>query len=99
MLLVMLFRIVSMLHHRYRRYLQSTRLRQLDALDYRGGRRRADYHHGGDVPDRPTKFRSMQALIDKLSLVMREQLTGLMVIRAFNAQKHEEARFDKANQT
>jgi len=44
------------------------------------------------------KFRSMQALIDKLSLVMREQLTGLMVIRAFNAQKHEEARFDKANQ-
>ncbi len=44
------------------------------------------------------KFRSMQALIDKLSLVMREHLTGLMVIRAFNAQKHEEARFDKANQ-
>jgi len=44
------------------------------------------------------KFRSMQALIDKLSLVMREQLTGLMVIRAFKAQKHEEARFDKANQ-
>ena len=44
------------------------------------------------------KFRSMQSLIDKLSLVMREHLTGLMVIRAFNAQKHEEARFDKANQ-
>ena len=44
------------------------------------------------------KFQSMQKLIDKLSLVMREHLTGLMVIRAFNAQKHEEARFDKANQ-
>ena len=44
------------------------------------------------------KFRSMQKLIDKLSLVMREHLTGLMVIRAFNAQRHEEERFDKANQ-
>jgi ATP-binding cassette, subfamily B, multidrug efflux pump len=43
------------------------------------------------------KFKSMQKLIDKLSLVMRETLTGLMVIRAFNAQKHEEERFDKAN--
>ena len=32
------------------------------------------------------KFQSMQKLIDKLSLVMREHLTGLMVIRAFNAQ-------------
>ena len=44
------------------------------------------------------KFQSMQKLLDKLSLVMREHLTGLMVIRAFNAQKHEEERFDKANQ-
>ena len=44
------------------------------------------------------KFQSMQKLIDKLSLVMREHLTGLMVIRAFNAQEHEEKRFDKANQ-
>ena len=44
------------------------------------------------------KFQSMQKLIDKLSLVMREHLTGLMVIRAFNAQQHEEERFDKANQ-
>ena len=44
------------------------------------------------------KFQSMQTLIDKLSLVMREHLTGLMVIRAFNAQQHEEARFEKANQ-
>jgi ATP-binding cassette subfamily B protein len=44
------------------------------------------------------KFKIMQALIDKLNLVMREILTGLMVIRAFNTQKHEEERFDKANQ-
>ena len=44
------------------------------------------------------KFRSMQKLIDKLNLVTREILTGLMVIRAFNTQKHEEERFDKANQ-
>ena len=44
------------------------------------------------------KFKVMQKLIDKLNLVMREILTGLMVIRAFNTQKHEEERFDKANQ-
>jgi ATP-binding cassette subfamily B protein len=44
------------------------------------------------------KFKAMQTLIDKLNLVMREILTGLMVIRAFNTQKHEEERFDKANQ-
>ncbi len=44
------------------------------------------------------KFQSMQKLIDKLNLVMREKLSGLMVIRAFNTQKHEEQRFDAANQ-
>jgi ATP-binding cassette, subfamily B, multidrug efflux pump len=44
------------------------------------------------------KFKSMQKLIDKLNLVTREILTGLMVIRAFNKQKHEEGRFDLANQ-
>jgi ATP-binding cassette subfamily B protein len=44
------------------------------------------------------KFKSMQKLIDKLNLVTREILTGLMVIRAFNKQKHEEERFDVANQ-
>jgi ATP-binding cassette subfamily B protein len=43
------------------------------------------------------KFQSMQKLIDKLNLVMRETLAGLMVIRAFNAQKYEEGRFDAAN--
>ena len=43
------------------------------------------------------KFQSMQKLIDKLNLVMRETLAGLMVIRAFNTQKYEEGRFDAAN--
>lgn len=43
------------------------------------------------------KFESMQKLVDKLNLVTREILTGLMVIRAFNTQKHEEGKFDVAN--
>lgn len=43
------------------------------------------------------KFRMMQHLVDKLNLVSRELLTGVMPIRAFGRQKHEEARFDRAN--
>jgi ATP-binding cassette subfamily B multidrug efflux pump len=43
------------------------------------------------------KFKALQKLVDKLNLVMREILTGLMVIRAFNTQKHEEKKFDVAN--
>ncbi|BBE31548.1 ABC transporter [Tepiditoga spiralis] len=43
------------------------------------------------------KFKIVQKLIDKLNLVARENLSGLMVIRAFNTQKFEEKRFDKAN--
>ncbi len=43
------------------------------------------------------KFRSIQKLIDKLGLRMRETLTGLMVIRAFNTEKYEEQKFDAAN--
>jgi len=43
------------------------------------------------------KFKSIQALIDRLNLVMRENLTGMMVVRAFNRQAFEEARFDRAN--
>lgn len=43
------------------------------------------------------KFRVMQQLIDKLNLVARENLSGMMVIRAFNMQAFEEKRFDKAN--
>lgn len=44
------------------------------------------------------KFKSIQGLIDRLNLVMRENLSGMMVIRAFNKQQFEENRFDKANQ-
>lgn len=43
------------------------------------------------------KFRIMQKLIDRLNLVARENLSGMMVIRAFNMQPFEENRFDKAN--
>jgi ATP-binding cassette subfamily B multidrug efflux pump len=43
------------------------------------------------------KFKIIQKLIDKLNLVTRENLSGMMVIRAFNNQKFEEKRFDKAN--
>ena len=43
------------------------------------------------------KFKCVQKLIDRLNLVTREILTGLPVIRAFAKEKHEEARFDKAN--
>ena len=43
------------------------------------------------------KFKTIQKLIDKLNLVTRESLTGMLVIRAFNTQKYEEVKFDKAN--
>jgi ATP-binding cassette, subfamily B, multidrug efflux pump len=43
------------------------------------------------------KFRLMQKLIDRLNLVARENLSGLLVIRAFNMEAFEEDRFDKAN--
>jgi ATP-binding cassette subfamily B protein len=43
------------------------------------------------------KFRIMQRLIDRLNLVTRENLSGMMVIRAFNRQDFEEQRFDRAN--
>jgi len=39
----------------------------------------------------------MQTLVDKLNLISRENLEGMLVIRAFNTQKFEEARFDGAN--
>lgn len=44
------------------------------------------------------KFQIMQKLVDRLNLVTREILTGLSVIRAFSTEKHEEKRFDAANQ-
>jgi ATP-binding cassette subfamily B protein len=43
------------------------------------------------------KFKIMQKLTDRLNLVARESLTGMLVIRAFNMEKYEENRFDKAN--
>ena len=43
------------------------------------------------------KFKIIQKLIDRLNLVVRENLSGMMVIRAFNTQKYEEKRFEKAN--
>ena len=43
------------------------------------------------------KFKKLQELVDKLNLVSREMLTGIPVIRAFNTEKKEEARFEKAN--
>ncbi|WP_291562501.1 MULTISPECIES: ABC transporter ATP-binding protein [unclassified Clostridium] len=42
-------------------------------------------------------FKMMQLKIDKLNLVLRENLTGIRVIRAFNRIDHEKKRFDKAN--
>jgi ATP-binding cassette subfamily B protein len=43
------------------------------------------------------KFKIVQSLIDRLNLVTRENLSGMMVIRAFNKQQFETGRFDKAN--
>ncbi|MFA5536735.1 MAG: ABC transporter ATP-binding protein [Bacillota bacterium] len=43
------------------------------------------------------RFKRVQKLIDKVNLVMREILNGLLVIRAFNTQRFEEKRFDLAN--
>lgn len=44
------------------------------------------------------KVKIMQKLVDKLNLVSTENLSGLMVIRAFTTQKYEKDRFDKVNQ-
>ncbi|MBQ3394545.1 MAG: ABC transporter ATP-binding protein [Oscillospiraceae bacterium] len=43
------------------------------------------------------RFNRMQELVDRLNLVARESLSGLMVVRAFSTQKYEEERFNKAN--
>ena len=43
------------------------------------------------------KFKVIQQLIDRLNLVLRENLSGMLVVRAFNKQRYEENRFDKAN--
>jgi len=42
-------------------------------------------------------FKAMQKKVDKINLVVREGLTGIRVIRAFNRIDHEKARFNEAN--
>jgi len=42
-------------------------------------------------------FKMIQKKIDRINLVLREKLTGIRVIRAFDMEKHEMARFDEAN--
>ena len=43
------------------------------------------------------KFKIVQKLVDKLNLVTRESLTGMLVIRAFSNQNIEEKKFDETN--
>lgn len=43
------------------------------------------------------RFKKLQVLIDRMNLVTRELLTGIMVTRAFSREEHEEERFEKAN--
>jgi ATP-binding cassette, subfamily B, multidrug efflux pump len=43
------------------------------------------------------KFKMLQKLIDRINLITREGLNGLLVIRAFRTEKHETQRFDGAN--
>lgn len=43
------------------------------------------------------KFKGVQKLVDRLNLVTRESLTGMLVIRAFSTQKYEEEKFEVAN--
>ena len=43
------------------------------------------------------RFKKIQGLIDRLNLIVREQLSGMLVIRAFNTEKFEEKRFEEAN--
>lgn len=43
------------------------------------------------------RFKIVQKLIDKLNGIARENLTGIRVVRAFNAEDYQEEKFDKAN--
>ena len=43
------------------------------------------------------KFKAIQRLTDNLNLVTRENLTGLRVVRAYNAENYQEEKFEKAN--
>lgn len=43
------------------------------------------------------RFKLVQKLIDKINGITRENLTGIRVVRAFNAEKYQEEKFDKVN--
>ena len=43
------------------------------------------------------KFRVLQSKLDRLNLIMKERLAGILVIRAFTTERQEERRFDDAN--
>lgn len=43
------------------------------------------------------KFKKLQKMTDELNRVTRENLTGLRVVRAYNAEKYQEKKFEKAN--
>ncbi|MBR5408960.1 ABC transporter ATP-binding protein [Candidatus Saccharibacteria bacterium] len=43
------------------------------------------------------RFKIIQKLTDRLNLVVRENLTGIRVVRAFNAEKYQEKKFEKGN--
>lgn len=43
------------------------------------------------------RFKIVQSLIDKVNSVMRENLTGIRVVRAFNAEKYQEDKFNNVN--
>lgn len=43
------------------------------------------------------RFKKMQKLIDDVNRDMRENLTGLKVVRAYNAEKYQEDKFEKSN--
>lgn len=43
------------------------------------------------------RFRVMQEKLDKINLIIKERLSGILVIRAFTTEKHEQDRFDFAN--
>lgn len=44
------------------------------------------------------KFKVMQEKLDRINLIMKERLSGTLVVRAFRTEKHEQERFDEANE-
>ncbi len=44
------------------------------------------------------KFKAIQKLVDKVNMVVRDSLVGMLVIRAFNTERHEEKKFERANE-